>query len=605
MTSRFHLGLLWVVGFLCIAAAPRLNAMLLLSDSGYLYPGDEYTYDFTVPQSGTITVYSAGSTDMYGHLHNGSGTELASNDDGGGSLQFSISYSVTPGTYTVRVHGWSTSTSGPFGVYVDFTPSSAPSGNSPPTIDSFSVTPSSGIDHGDSVSVSLDASDSQGDMNAYAIRHVQYGGINPGGVGAATSSGSSHSVSFSYTIPSASPSGSNVFRAEVGDSYSIPGNASTYAIEELTVDVNGPVTPSPPQVAFNSGPSTLAVGQSGTWTYAASDTNGNLSQWAIHVLPASPVWTGISGAIQNGSYSTSFSTPGTYTIRLQARDTDGLDVTLDTTVTVGAPPVIVVQPLSKVVAAGTSVTYSVTATSTSEMSYQWKKGSSNVGTNSPSYTDSSAQSGDEAAYSVAVTNSIGTTTSSDAWLTVLTAHPSNQTGTAGGSASFSATVANASGNSSPGYQWRRNGSPITGNASATTAALSLTSLLAEHAGSYDVVVSNNGSSVTSNPATLVINVLPVITVQPQSRAVALGGTVMFTVVATGTPTPTYQWKKGGVNLSNGGNISDATGTAMTVSNIQSGDLGTYTVAVTNVAGTVISAGAALTVSDLQLKTHRP
>ncbi len=83
---------------------------------------------------------------------------------------------------------------------------------------------------------------------------------------------------------------------------------------------------------------------------------------------------------------------------------------------------------------------------------------------------------------------------------------------------------------------------------------------------------------------------PVITTQPQSITVPQGGNATFTVTATGTPAPTYQWRKGTAN------ISGATAAAYTISNVQAANAGSYNVVVTNSAGTVTSANATLTVS---------
>ncbi len=82
---------------------------------------------------------------------------------------------------------------------------------------------------------------------------------------------------------------------------------------------------------------------------------------------------------------------------------------------------------------------------------------------------------------------------------------------------------------------------------------------------------------------------PVIATQPQSQTVPVGSNVQFTVVGSGTPSPTYQWSKGGVN------IPGAIGTYLSLANVQLTDAGTYTVTASNSAGNVTSNGAVLTV----------
>ena len=82
---------------------------------------------------------------------------------------------------------------------------------------------------------------------------------------------------------------------------------------------------------------------------------------------------------------------------------------------------------------------------------------------------------------------------------------------------------------------------------------------------------------------------PQITSQPRSESATVGFTARFSVTATGTPAPTYQWQL------NGTAIAGATGATLTVSPVKDSDAGTYTVVVTNAVGSVTSSPATLTV----------
>lgn len=86
---------------------------------------------------------------------------------------------------------------------------------------------------------------------------------------------------------------------------------------------------------------------------------------------------------------------------------------------------------------------------------------------------------------------------------------------------------------------------------------------------------------------------PGITTQPQGQSVSQGSIANFTVVATGNPPLSYQWRKNGFDLSNGGNISGATTSALAISNVQPSDAGNYSVLVSNTNGSIISANAPL------------
>jgi len=83
---------------------------------------------------------------------------------------------------------------------------------------------------------------------------------------------------------------------------------------------------------------------------------------------------------------------------------------------------------------------------------------------------------------------------------------------------------------------------------------------------------------------------PVITTQPASVTVTAGDPVTFSVVATGTPPLTYQWRLNGLT------ISGATASSFSLNRAATGNAGTYSVIVTNIVGSTTSANATLTVN---------
>jgi hypothetical protein len=86
----------------------------------------------------------------------------------------------------------------------------------------------------------------------------------------------------------------------------------------------------------------------------------------------------------------------------------------------------------------------------------------------------------------------------------------------------------------------------------------------------------------------------VITAQPQSRAVAPGSNVVFSVSATGMAPMTYQW------AFNGNVIAGATHSILALTNVQATNAGSYKVAIANPTGTKTSAEAVLTVTGSPL-----
>jgi hypothetical protein len=183
---------------------------------------------------------------------------------------------------------------------------------------------------------------------------------------------------------------------------------------------------------------------------------------------------------------------------------------------------------------------------------------------------------------------------------VIVGQPQNQTLAPGETASFTVTV---EGPAPFTYQWRMAGTNLTdgGNISGTTTSnLLVSSVNLASEGQYDVIVGNANGSITSTKATLFIG-SPIITQQPQNVTKAVGMTADFTVDATdfgGNPSAvTYQWRKNGIDLVDGGDISGVTTTNLTIVNLEIGDNGVYTVRVTDTIGkTTLSANRNLTVA---------
>jgi hypothetical protein len=98
---------------------------------------------------------------------------------------------------------------------------------------------------------------------------------------------------------------------------------------------------------------------------------------------------------------------------------------------------------------------------------------------------------------------------------------------------------------------------------------------------------------SSNVVLQVTNVPPTITGQPTNQTVIVGSIVNIAVTATGTPPLSYQWY---VESGDGTNLVDgATTNVLTISNAQLTNSGSYWVTVTNIAGSVTSSNALLTV----------
>jgi hypothetical protein len=170
-------------------------------------------------------------------------------------------------------------------------------------------------------------------------------------------------------------------------------------------------------------------------------------------------------------------------------------------------PSISSQPASKTVTVGQTASFSVTATGTASLSYQWQKnGAAISGGTSPSYTTPATASTDNGAlFAVVVSNSVGKVTSNSATLTVnsapaITSQPVSKTVIAGQTATFAVT---ATGGTPLSYQWWKNGTTISGATSASYTTPAETT--ADNGAQLTAVVSNTAGSATSNSATLTVN----------------------------------------------------------------------------------------------------
>ena len=240
------------------------------------------------------------------------------------------------------------------------------------------------------------------------------------------------------------------------------------------------------------------------------------------------------------------------------------------------------QDVSAVAKVGQTVTFDVTASGTAPFTYQWKKEGTNIaGATSISYVLANVTISDAAAYTVEVSNSLGSSVSNIATLSVVnppvfTLQPVATSASVGQSFTLSSL---ATGDSPPTYQWFKNNVAISG---ATSATYTVSSAVLADAGIYKVSASNTvgGTLVSTDSdavAVTVIEVLvpPTFTTQPVAATVNLTQSFTLSALATGTPTPTYQWYKDNVA------ITGATSTSYTVSSAVSANGGDYKVVATN------------------------
>ena len=411
------------------------------------------------------------------------------------------------------------------------------------------------------------------------------------------------SVTFSVTVNNPTPSnyqwrkeGVNIDGAigmsyflsnvQVGDTgnYSVFVNNSAGGTSSSNAVLNVGIAP-----AITGQPASLNVtqGQIATFTVTATGT------------PLRYFWKKggvfITGATNSAYTIASVVASNAATYTCQVSNFLGTVSSTGATLVVYSPPFITVQPVSQTVGVGSNFTVSVTATGNPAPVCQWNKDGFDIpGTTNTSYAVTGAQTNDAGGYAVVLTNLFGVVTSSVASISILyyaptiTAQPVGRTLLVG--SNFTLTVT-TTGTAPLAYQWRKDGADLPGESAASYA---VTGAQTNDTGAYTVVITNVAGSRTSAVAVVNVGYAPVIVQQPQPFTNNLGTSNAFSVAVFGSEPLTYRWFKDGVA------IADATNSLLPLSNLQSNQVGYYSVTVTNLCGSAASSNALLSIPGVPL-----
>jgi hypothetical protein len=354
-----------------------------------------------------------------------------------------------------------------------------------------------------------------------------------------------------------------------------------------------------PVTAITSQPSNANVCLGGAQNLIGSaiGTGTITYQWQSAATTAGP-FTNISFASNSSAQSATLSIPsvgGQLSYQLVATSSCGSATSSIATISINQATTITTQPQAIVACEGTSATFSVTAIGTGTISYQWRKdGSPITGATAATYTipvlnllSSPGQ------YSVVVSATCGSITSNNAQLSVnplttISSQPVNASICDSTLLSLSVT---ASGTAPISYQWRLNGTPISG---ATSALYSDAIATVAESGLYTVVVSGGCSNVTSSAATVVVSPNTWITAQPVSYTGCALNPTSLSVTGLGANVQ-YQWSVGSNSSTP---ITGATSATYSLSNPQTSNSGSYTVTLTGTCGTQTSAIALVTINPV-------
>jgi len=380
--------------------------------------------------------------------------------------------------------------------------------------------------------------------------------------------------------------------ATLGISALAATDAGNYSV--FIANTAGSVTSSPAALVVSSSPliatppasQTVAAGANVSFTVAAAGSAPLFYFWSKNGNPLANTTATLS------LVAVTTNDAGNYSVIVS--NTLGT-ASASATLAVVQPPVITASPSSATVTVGGSASFSAAASGSAPITWQWRKNGANIsGATSSTLALANISTNDAGNYLAVAANSVGSVTSAVATLTVLVpprllAQPASVTAAVGSNAVLSVS---ATGTSPLSFQWSKDGSPLAdgGTISGSSSnVLRIVPVAATDAGNYSVSIVNAAGSTNSTAATLTVVTPPSIVMPPAPVAIIAGNPASFTVSADGTAPFTYQWRK------NGANIPGATSATLSFPAITATNAGNYSAVIANLAGSVTSADAALTV----------
>jgi DNA/RNA endonuclease G (NUC1) len=383
-------------------------------------------------------------------------------------------------------------------------------------------------------------------------------------------------------------------------------NNSTFQVEvtngagQATVSATAKLTVTPKVTLLSGfGDQTALDGSSATFSVSANGSGPFAYQWkrngvslAVPSLPSLTV-SPVAYVPDNNAKFVVVVTNGA------GQETASQDAILRVT----PKPTVITGPSDQTAQDGSTATFSVAATGTLPMSYQWKRGGIDIpGATSASFTTPNLEYATDnlALISVVVTNGAGQpTTSGNAKLTVtpkttVLTGLTDQTVLDGTTATF---TINATGTGPFTYEWIRNGGLIL-DALSPSLSIPQVAYAQDHKAWFAVVVTNGtGQKTTAGPVTLKVTPRATVLAGPAAQTALDGATATFSVSASGTGPFTYQWMRGGTNIPGARAMSYTTGTLVWASD----NGASFSVVVTNGASQATpSAAASLTVTPITL-----
>lgn len=375
----------------------------------------------------------------------------------------------------------------------------------------------------------------------------------------------SNANSYTWTVPTGwtivSGQGTTSINATVGNNsgdikVAAINNCGNSPTQILAVK---PTSATTPKLTITATTTTICQGSSITFT--ATATNGGTTpiyQWKKN---------GINTGTNNTTYTNaSLNNGDVITCELTSNDPCATPKTansnsINITVTAATVPAITIVSNTNSICSGSPVTLTASATNGgTSPSYHWKKNGVTTGTNNATYTDASLNNGDVItceltsndpcnSSSTATSNAININVSSSLTPTISITSTST-TICSNNNVTFTATATN--GGTSPVYQWKKNGINAGNNSTVySDASLSDNDIITCELTSSESCITT--ATVMSNTITITASsaVTPAINITSTATNICPSTSVTFTATTTnGGSSPTYQWKKNGINVGN-------------------------------------------------------
>ena len=419
------------------------------------------------------------------------------------------------------------------------------------------------------------------------------------------------SKSYVVSAPTISQSGTE-YRAVFTNSQ----GSATSSAATMTVTEKPTVTTQPVEAV-------VVIGHGATFESAATGVPPPTVQWQLSTNGGT-TWTSIGGATSptlNVGIVEEVNDPAGTLYRALWKNSGGETASNPALLVVERPPAFVIQPEPQSAEAGHTATFTAEGTGSPTPSEQWQVSTdggttwTNIeGANSAKLTvnaTGSSMNGYE--YRAVLANAAGTATSFQAKLTVLeaptiTAQPQEASVVLGQPASFESS---ATGVPTPSVtHWEvstTDGASWAVVSGQTSPKLTLAAVTAGMSGNlYRAVWSNQVGSITTQAATLNVEIPPTVTGQPASATVEAGTAATFRASGSGSPPPGFQWQRSTDGGKTWSNIEGATEASYTVASTATGETGNqFRAVLTNVAGSATTEAASLSVDVPPAVTTQP